>query len=573
MGQEDPNNQLLLPIPLDGTCYNLATTSMTGYPAAADPKTAKVFGAFYTDSEIAEFLSAWAIRNPSDTVIDPSFGGAVFLRAASNRILRLGGEPSTQVYGVEVDKNVHSRIVSMLHDEFRIRASNLVLSDFFKVSANELPKFHAVIGNPPFIRYHRFKGTARKVALKRAKDLGVDLSELSSSWAPFLVCSASLIADGGRLAMVIPTELTYANYAKPVIAYMRDNFRKLTIVTFRKKLFPDLSEDTLLLLADDKGFRCESTSHYDLPNAGALRNGLESLQDVSAGSATFRLGLQFVDAKTRALYQELQANKTLMLGHHCSVGIGYVTGANNFFHLSRADVDHWNLSPKFLRPAVLNSRAFSGIEFSPDDLSSALETRSAAYLLHVTKSQSATPELDAYIRHGKKIGVSDAYKCRTRTPWYSVPNVYEPDAFLTYMSGMTPRLLANGASAVAPNNLHVLRFKNRKSGSRSAAISWLSSLSQLSAEVEGHALGGGMLKIEPREGARLLVPMPSLSSHAMKEAGATLDRLVRSGDTEEAQRLADKIVLRDFLGLSQASCSRLKAASLELKARRAQLHA
>jgi hypothetical protein len=63
---------------------------------------AKALGAYYTDEEIANFLVTWAIRSQQDVVLDPSFGGGVFLRAAASRIRILGGTPSKQVAGVEL---------------------------------------------------------------------------------------------------------------------------------------------------------------------------------------------------------------------------------------------------------------------------------------------------------------------------------------------------------------------------------------------------------------------------------------------------------------------------------------
>ncbi|MDE2290882.1 MAG: N-6 DNA methylase, partial [Elusimicrobia bacterium] len=86
-------------------------------------RTAKALGAFYTDSEIAEFLAGWAIRSPRDLVIDPSFGGGVFLRSASKRLEKLHGNPGKQVFGVEIDHDVHSKILPMLRDEFSVAES------------------------------------------------------------------------------------------------------------------------------------------------------------------------------------------------------------------------------------------------------------------------------------------------------------------------------------------------------------------------------------------------------------------------------------------------------------------
>jgi len=75
--------------------------------------------------------------------------------------------------------------------------------------------FDAVVGNPPFIRYQRFSGAARRRALERCRDHGVKLPELCSSWAPFVVHSAAMVKPSGRLAMVVPMEIAHAAYARP----------------------------------------------------------------------------------------------------------------------------------------------------------------------------------------------------------------------------------------------------------------------------------------------------------------------------------------------------------------------
>src|SRR5574341_1290435 len=76
----------------------------------------KSLGAYYTDSQVADFLVWWAVRNPSDTVLDPSFGGGVFLRSACKRLRELAGIAATQVFGIELDEAVHTRIAEKLHD-------------------------------------------------------------------------------------------------------------------------------------------------------------------------------------------------------------------------------------------------------------------------------------------------------------------------------------------------------------------------------------------------------------------------------------------------------------------------
>lgn len=48
---------------------------------------------------------------------------------------------------------------------------------------------------------------------------------------------------------------------------------------------------------------------------------------------------------TRDLYRELASlNQVVRLGDVAEVGIGYVTGNNDFFHLTAADVEKWHAS-------------------------------------------------------------------------------------------------------------------------------------------------------------------------------------------------------------------------------------
>jgi hypothetical protein len=50
----------------------------------------KARGAFFTPTVVAEYLADWAIRSPSDRVLEPSCGEASFLLAAMKRFRDLG---------------------------------------------------------------------------------------------------------------------------------------------------------------------------------------------------------------------------------------------------------------------------------------------------------------------------------------------------------------------------------------------------------------------------------------------------------------------------------------------------
>jgi hypothetical protein len=187
-----------------------------------------------------------------------------------------------------------------------------------------------------------------------------------------------------------------------------------------------------------------------------------------------------------------------------------------------------------------------------------------AYLLALPQiSDTAfSSSLRRYLRSGEADGLHLRYKCRIRQFWYSVPHVRIADAFLAYMSGEQPLLIANTANLVAPNTVHVLRFARGNEPTHYAA-SWRGSLTRLSCELEGHALGGGLFKMEPSEAENVLVVRPRAAS--FKSLRAELS----GGTTKTAEcfsDITDRLVLRKQLGLSQSECVMLREAAGKIEA-------
>ena len=76
---------------------------------------------------------------------------------------------------------------------------------------------------------------------------------------------------------------------------------------------------------------------------------------------------------------------------------------------------------------------------------------------------------------------------------------------LSYMSGLSVSLVRNDAGATCPNTLHCVSLIDRRDATKIDAAR-TKRFFQLSCEIEGHPLGGGMLKLEPREAARIAIP-------------------------------------------------------------------
>ena len=337
----------------------------------------------------------------------------------------LGGHPARQVFGVELDEAEHARVGSDLRERWLFNGS-LVRSDFFDIEPDVLGPVDAVVGNPPFIRFQRFKGAARARATHRALAQGVRLPKMASSWAAFTVHAAALVGRGGRLAFVLPAEIGYTDYALPVLHFLQRSFGALTLVTFRRKLFPDLSESTVLLLADDAGGSADTVRLVDLENADALDGlNLDSQASVSVDALALarrdvRLSEYLLPADSREAYAGVR-DDAWALSDLARVGIGYVSGANSFFHLRETEAQERGLPPNVLRPAVLRGRSLDGIAYRTSDWEQARDADEPAYLLDLNRPAPLAPEVEAYLAGGVAGGVPDAYKCRVRTPWYAVP--------------------------------------------------------------------------------------------------------------------------------------------------------
>ena len=361
-------------------------------------------------------------------------------------------------------------------------------------------------GNPPFIRYQRFTGPTRERALELCESLGATFSALTSSWAPFLVATASLLTRGGRMAFVIPGEVGHAPYAEPLLRYFLDHFSKLQLIAIREKVFEELSEDVWLLFADGFGGQAH---HIDLSIVDHLHCSDEppspttrvSVRDWESWHRRLRPFL-LPDA-VQSLYRSVvDAPDTVRLGTVAKVGIGYVTGANDFFHLRPSQAKTAGIPAAVLRPAVRNGRSLNGRSVTEAIVARWIRQDDAVLLLNLSAKTSLTAALRRYLCSAAGREAQRTYKCRNRSPWYVVPDVTVPNAFLGYMSGGTPALVANRARCVGTNSVHTVNLNGSWSLSK-LQRAWNDDFTSLSCEIEGHALGGGVLKIEPGEAARI----------------------------------------------------------------------
>ncbi len=460
-------------------------------------------GAYFTPDDVAATLVSWACRRSSDRLLDPSCGDGQFIALHSNSV------------GIEQNPvSAHQAIA-------RAPAALVHEGDFFAWAGQTAERFEAAAGNPPFIRYQTFKGETRKRALDLCEQHGAHFSGLASSWAPFLVATAGLLKPGGRMAFVVPAEIGHAPYAAPLLDYLVGNFATVQIIAVRNKLFPELSEDCWLLYADGHGGQASAIDFTVLdqfkprktPPKATERIDLEEWRTVW----NRRLRAYLAPRAVRGVYAAgLVDRNSRRLGDFASVGIGYVSGANDFFHLRPSEARRWKIPADLLQPSLRNGRAMPPRQITKATVDEWTRSDDEVLLLRLTRGQDIPTSVRQYLDSSAGREARLGYKCRNRTPWYAVPDVQVPDFIMSYMSGRTANLVRNAAGVTCTNSVHSVRIRDHALAAK-LLPRWSSAFVRLSCELEGHALGGGMLKLEPREASRLLFPSSQALALADRE--------------------------------------------------------
>ena len=444
---------------------------------------------------------------------------------------------------------------------------NCVVSDFFELMPGDLrgAPFRAVVGNPPFVRHHWFKGPTRQAAMKAASDAGVSVPETASAWAYFLVHAMRFLADGGRLIMLVPEALLQADYAAAVRDALAARFRSVRLIHLRDRLFDGTRESVVVVAASGFGKRgsmsVESVQHADdLGRALHCPPGASNFPSVTAPSG------RSVDRATVELLEELEHSESIRkLADIAAIRIGLVTGANSFFVRNREYLERIGVPRRAWRRLVPRTRWLSGLDFSRTDHERLARAGWPAFLVRPARAHEKSAGIRQWVAEGVAAGVHERSHCGKRDPWFRVDLPAAPDAFGTCTRMGSPLLVLNRGRVRCTNTLHEIRW-HQPNGTVPQAVcaGFLTSAVGAWAEYHGRRYGGGVLKLEPSILMRAPVPVVYAGATAFDE----LNGLMQSGREEAARRSADEVVLRDALGLSRKDVRRLQRARSDLMSQR-----
>lgn len=471
----------------------------------SDVSSEKLRGGYYTPPELTAFcwrrVTALTSSQSGLRVLEPSAGGGAFfstLDASTRGRIR-------DVEAVEVDASEAAKCEQVL-DAAGVR-HRVHVTSFLTWALEDGQQFDVAVGNPPFVRF-QFVSAADNAAISMlGLRLGTRIEGVSNLWMPILLAALEKLRLGGSAAFVVPAELFTGMSASVVRRWILENMEDLTIDLFPPGRFPNVLQEVVVL----SGRRAPPS----LDRAAIAV--VEHRGTTSEASWRTRFGPLDVSWMTAFLSPSessaLNVARNLPQIHRfrdvARLQVSIVTGANDYFSISRDEIERFNLE-RWTLPLLPRARHAAGLIWRRRDHAK-LPPDVKAWLVHFAPDKP-TPEsyvgASRFLAIGVAAGIPNRYKCRVRSPWYRVPDVWAGSLLLSKRSHRFPRLILNAARSLTTDTIYrgdvLPQYRGRE---RALVALFHNSLTLLTAELEGRSFGGGVHELVPSEIERLSVPL------------------------------------------------------------------
>ncbi|MCL1886725.1 MAG: N-6 DNA methylase [Betaproteobacteria bacterium] len=527
----------------------------------------KLRGGYYTPLDLAVFLAQWIKDIRPARILEPSCGDGVFFEALAN----VKGLQEANVLGFELEPDEAAKaqarakavgIEAVIHNE-----------DFLQWTINHRndvsARFDAIVGNPPFIRYQYLPAPFQVCAEQIFRELSLPFTKHTNAWVSFILASMTLLRPGGRLAMVVPAEIIHVTHAQSLRSYLGRECRRLVIIDPEELWFSDTLQGAVILLAEKKHGktdRAEGLGIYPVKGREFLYLNPADVflapQSINGKTVQGKWTRALLDQETLALFDELAQHEAVhQFKDIAEVYVGIVTGANKFFLVPDEVVENYKLD-KWAHPMFGRSEHCPGIIYDDQQhAANAAKGNPTNFLWFLENKGKVDTAAETYIRQGEEQDLHTRYKCRIRTPWYTVPSVYATEIGMLKRAHDTPRLILNRIGAYTTDTAY--RIRTRGVTPEKLVGCFINPLTALSAELEGRHYGGGVLELIPSEIERLMIPLPEEANVDL----VGLDNAIRNLPTYEVLAYQGKTVL-GAMGISHAKQERVLDGWRKLKGRR-----
>lgn len=534
----------------------------------ADQTPKKLRGGYYTPQNLADYVTKWVLNNNPASILEPSCGDGTFIQALFNNNCHTNiAINAFELFDTEAKKS------SEKCQNFNFSNSEVIEGDFL-VWANSAIKrgkelFDGILGNPPFIRYQFLEPEFQEQAELVFKQLNLKFTKHTNAWVPFILASIKMLKSGGRLGMVIPSEIIHVMHAQSLRTYLGEQCSKIVIIDPQEIWFEDTLQGAVILLAEKKEDLNEISQGVGITHV----KGFEFLKQdpEELFNSTVGINGETVSGKwTRALLEPQELELINRVKSHANVykftdvadvDVGIVTGANKFFLVEKSVVEEFNLHD-YAHPMFGKSQHCKGIIYDEKQHKENEENGLPTNFLYIKDDFDSLPKnVQDYIKTGEDEELHTRYKCRIRKPWYKVPSVYSKNLGMLKRAHDTPRLIFNEAEAYTTDTAY--RVTSHDIDASILACCFLNPLTAIFAELEGRYYGGGVLELVPSEIEKLYIPIPENINFDIH----TLNDSIKAGSIADVLRTQGHHIL-GALGFSIEESDQLLNIWQKLKLRR-----
>ena len=480
-------------------------------------------GQFWTPDWVADAMVAYAGAR-AETLFDPAAGEGAFYSALRRVFANGGGAPG--FYGTDIDPAVLSS------PAYEGAGCHVEERDFIL----DPPEGHfdGIVANPPYIRHHRLPPERKRLLKELSRRiLGHAIDGRAGLHIYFLIQALNLLSPGGRLAFLLPADTCEGVFAPGLWGWITQNFRLDCVVTFDAKAtpFPDVDTNAMVFfIRKDRPKKSFTWVRAIKPEGEAL------LRFVQRGFPSKR-GRDLEPVK-RDLDEALKAglsrppcvcSSRYTLGHFARTMRGVVTGANEFFFLTRARAEELALPRSLLKVALGRTRDVEGSVVTKVSLD-ALDAKGRPTLLFAPDGRplddfpAATRD---YLRSGEERALHERVLLRTRRPWYKMEERVVPPLLFAYLGRRQARFIRNDAG-VLPLTGFLCVYPHSSDPERLQALWRVISDPATVANLPmvGKSYGSGAIKVEPRALEKLPLPEELVQANGLASWAKPEQRLL-----------------------------------------------
>jgi adenine-specific DNA-methyltransferase len=449
------------------------------------------YGATYTPMPIVDAMVEWAHAQVSAParVVDPGAGSGRFLIAAAHKF------PNAELVAVDVDPlaTLLLRANAVTHG-FAERLT-VHLTDYRSLSLPAIARPTLFIGNPPYVRHHHIGEEWKTWFVGTANRFGFSASKLAGLHVHFFFKTRELGQPGDFGAFITAAEWLDVNYGGALRRLLADGLggTAVHIIDPRAQPFADALTTGAITCF------CVGSPPRELIMRSV--GSLGELAPLGRGRAVAWHEIAGARKWSVFVRERKQAPAGLIeLGELFRVHRGQVTGGNDIWIDNEAARD----LPKRCKPfAVTSAREL---------FAAGAELNSTKGLHRVIDLPADLDTLDAderkavqhFLAWARRHGAHESYIALHRRAWWSVGLRAPAPILCSYMARRAPAFVRNVVKARHINIAHGLYPRAPLNDGALTAI--LTYLRHHTSTAGGRTYAGGLVKFEPKELERILLP-------------------------------------------------------------------